>query len=293
MSQPSKVSLLLPLATSLLFFGFTEGSCGGLAVAPQPLTRPTPTACEDLDEAACTARADCRADYSHEGMCACPACEPGAGCPPCECNETETFLGCVTPGPCEGLDEAACNAAPGCEAQYALPPCVAQCDSDDECDVFICPDEPVYVGCTEPVQCGPVCDIWCEFGHAIDENGCELCACNPPPPVCGPVCDIWCEFGNVIDENGCELCACNPPPGPTCTSDAECPNGFCDVPPHCGFCGDENGPDCPEYVGMCVFPSCDDGQPVLCDALPPECGPGQVAAARNGCWACVDARTCN
>ena len=41
----------------------------------------------------------------------------------------------------------------------------------------------------------------------------EVCACVPPP-VCGPVCDIFCEFGNVPDANGCPTCRCNPPPTP-------------------------------------------------------------------------------
>ncbi len=38
--------------------------------------------------------------------------------------------------------------------------------------------------------------------------------------------------------------------------------------------------------------SCDDGNEVLCDALPPECEELEVAAAIDGCWACVNAVTC-
>lgn len=38
--------------------------------------------------------------------------------------------------------------------------------------------------------------------------------------------------------------------------------------------------------------SCDDGDDTLCDALPPECEAFEVAAAVDGCWACVNAITC-
>jgi len=31
------------------------------------------------------------------------------------------------------------------------------------------------------IICGPVCDIYCEYGHVIDKNGCPTCACNPSP----------------------------------------------------------------------------------------------------------------
>jgi hypothetical protein len=291
MRHSPKASLLLPLASSLLLFGFTGGSCGGFEVPPEPLPLPPPPACAALDEAACDLRGDCRADYASSGTCACPACEPGLRCPPCECSEEITFLGCVERGPCEGLDEAACNSNPACEAQYFLPPCVAHCTGDEGCEIVECPDVPVFGGCIEPVECGPVCEIYCEFGNVIDENGCATCACNPPPPVCGPVCDIYCEFGNVIDENGCETCACNPPPA-GCGSDADCPNGYCGLVGYCGTCGDDEPCPPPEPATQCVFPNCDDGLPVLCDALPPICAPGQVAAARDGCYACLDARTC-
>ena len=291
MSHPLKASLLLPLASSLLLFGFTGGSCGGPSIQPQPLPAPLIPACDTLSEATCAARGDCRAQYIDQGTCACVACEPGGACPPCECFEQSTFAGCVPDDACEGLDELACGRNPACEAEYAQPRRAAQCSGDDDCDVFRCPEEPVFVGCPAPVVCGPVCEIYCEFGHAIDDSGCELCACNPPPPVCGPVCDIYCEFGNVIDDSGCETCACNPPPS-GCGSDEECPGGYCELIGRCGTSSD--GEDCPPApAAICVYPNCDDGQPVLCDALPPECAPGQVAAARNGCFECVDARSCD
>ena len=30
-------------------------------------------------------------------------------------------------------------------------------------------------------SCGPVCAIFCEYGHVLDERGCPTCACLTPP----------------------------------------------------------------------------------------------------------------
>ena len=30
-------------------------------------------------------------------------------------------------------------------------------------------------------MCGPVCDIFCKYGHVLDSRGCPTCACNPEP----------------------------------------------------------------------------------------------------------------
>lgn len=37
---------------------------------------------------------------------------------------------------------------------------------------------------------------------------------------------------------------------------------------------------------------CDDGTPLLCDALEPTCERGLIAAIQDGCWVCVDPHTC-
>ena len=61
-------------------------------------------------------------------------------------------------------------------------------------------------------------------GFAVDENGCQLCACAEPPPTlaqvtqrptersCPPVCSIACEHGHVLDANDCPTCSCNQAP---------------------------------------------------------------------------------
>lgn len=48
--------------------------------------------------------------------------------------------------------------------------------------------------------------------------------------------------------------------------------------------------DSPENA--CRDASCDDGEPIACPQAEPECEPGSIPAARDGCWACVDPETC-
>ena len=54
---------------------------------------------------------------------------------------------------------------------------------------------------------------------------------------------------------------------------------------------DDNG--CLVRVDCTCEPGpCSDGDPLLCDAIPPECPDGTSLAIQNGCWACVDPDTC-
>lgn len=464
LSRGTLISLSMAAITGL---GFTE--CGGSTPTEPIPPPPNPLACESLDEQSCHARTDCRAEYTPE-LCACPAiCQIDPNDPegclpvPCDC-EPATFAGCVTVGPCEGLDQNSCQNSPGCtwlwadaasggaprDALYFPPECAcAACDASDptNCPPCECPPPPPYGICVpaDPCQnlpedqcvntqgCEPIYGQSRCGGEAPDPNGNGATApclpddpncfrCDPGPteylgcqqqgPICPAVCDIWCPYGNVIDPNGCETCACNPPPtgcygldeascnanpecqatyegtgcndrkcevgpngeevcypcdpipvysgciprepqgcygldeascnatpeceaqyegrgcetpycevgpngeevcypcdpvlvfvgcaprGPTgeCTWDGDCPNGYCAFS-DAAFRAPCEGEDCtmpppPPQGGICVYPSCDDGQPTLCDAIQPVCAPGEVAAARNGCWACVDARTC-
>jgi hypothetical protein len=64
-------------------------------------------------------------------------------------------------------------------------------------------------------DCGGICQcvqtVKCDKGQMFDSS-LKVCACVPAAVMCGPVCEIYCEFGNVPDANGCPTCKCNPAP---------------------------------------------------------------------------------
>lgn len=114
----------------------------------------------------------------------------------------------------------------------------------------------------------------------------SVLACRALEPTCAAG-----EVAAVI--NSCWSCVdaatCQPSTTETegCQDDADCPNGYCEITPAC------DGPDCPPVApSECVVPNCDDGSENFCNALEPTCATGETAAQQDGCWVCVDARTC-
>lgn len=91
------------------------------------------------------------------------------------------------------------------------------------------------------------------------------------------VCDTFCAFPDPD---------CSPT---TCEADADC--GWGEICESFATCAAVNCPAPPP--NRCVAVSCDDGsdQHFACDIIP-LCEPGQVAAVLDGCFECVDARTC-
>src|SRR5687767_14877860 len=68
--------------------------------------------------------------------------------------------------------------------------------------------------------CNPVtCTLACQYGFQHGADGCEICACNPPPaPVqCGPT---TCAAGEECCNESCGICT---PPGGFCTQQACAP----------------------------------------------------------------------
>ena len=164
-------------------------------------------------------------------LCAKVTCPTGNACDP----STGQCLPGATPVRCGGITGA------GCPGQ-------GQCadDPSDSCD-------PKAGG----ADCGGLCKCVqnqaCTKDATFDSSP-SVCACVPSKPVCGPVCDIYCEYGNVMDANGCPTCKCNPPPADLCATvkcaaGTHCDSGKCVA--DAVSCGGIAGKACPGG-GKCV-----------------------------------------
>jgi hypothetical protein len=171
-------------------------------------------------------------------LCAAVTCPAGSDCDP--------TTGKCTPGSvrCGGIGGGGC-------------PGIGKCvdDPNDSCD-------PTRGG----ADCGGICacvqSVACAVNSKFDSSP-SVCACVPgKPPVCGPVCDIYCQYGNVADANGCPTCGCNPPPTDPCAT-VKCASGtHCDA----GKCVSD-GPACGGIAGLTCpgFGKCVDNPNDSCD----------------------------
>lgn len=287
---------------------------------------PPPVGCEGLDEQSCLGHRECRPVYgasdADEAPCACPACEPGTMCPPCNCGGSggarpappppndppqTGYLYCETIRGCEGLDEMQCYATPGCTPRYeesvsggaALIPCeCTPCSMDDANCTCTCndpqppppPPERRYAGCEQDDPCRSLDERSCVSNPScVAEYATSSCGGEAPPSDGSdrfvPPCpqdDPDCQCTPETVFVGCHGRAPD-----QCRTDADCPNGYCEAFATCA------GLNCPPPPpSQCVKVECNDGSELLCDALPPVCAPGETAAVRNNCWTCVDARSC-
>ncbi len=104
--------------------------------------------------------------------------------------------------------------------------------------------------------------------------------------ACGPVCDIYCEYGNVPDANGCPTCKCNPPPTTAACTTQECGPEGTYAGPNClgtiipGTCS--RGAD-----GKCAWsaPTCKSICPAIACAF--ACPYGAAPPDANGCPSCA------
>jgi len=307
-----------------------SNNCGSPIAPPQFIEciDNFPVGCENLDEAQCSQTPGCHGEYL-ETPCARP-CDPSTGscgdegdrvsCPPAfVCRPDETKPECWSDADCgRGYVCAFSTDVDGGNGGGALRPDPAQpappppqggvcvlvnnggCNSDVDCPTGYCdysgfgPDadraQPAPPEEEDPTQPPPppggqCIAVSCGDGTSI--------LCDAVAPSCGP--------GAVAGAlNGCYGCydarSCTLLDQPTfCTSDAECPNGYCDPAIRGGARpggGDEAAFPAPPG-GQCVYPVCGDGSQLMCRSLQPECGEGFTAAVVNGCWDCLDARACS
>jgi len=133
----------------------------------------------------------------------------------------QTMCTCCAPTFCGGIAGLPCPAGFTCKLDGSYP------DAGGKCVV------------KGPTPCPPVlCQLYCENGFELDENGCAICKCKQP--ACPPVmCELYCEDGFELDANGCEICKCKQPERQvasgmcvknsfeSCSSDADCVAGGC------------------------------------------------------------------
>ncbi len=136
--------------------------------------------------------------------------------------------------------------------------------------------------------CG--CPICVTDGGAAMDGGKQDAAADSSPHVCGPVCDIYCQYGNVMDPSGCPTCQCKPAPtcpagshavtcstATACTLDCSeyqrgadgCQRCACKTPATCALPGEAACIYCPfgyrAGPGGCITCSCAD-PPIGCAA---------------------------
>jgi hypothetical protein len=215
----------------------------------------------------CESFGDCCSDYLPE--CAMPIQCPEILCAPDTVpvnNDDDPCMDACEPVESECFDDSMCDEGERCEAitggqccppnalcSFDIPPCAGECV---EVEVESCFDDSM---CADGQRC-------------VADN---LGQCCPPNALCSfdiPPCDGHCE----------DI------PANECNNDADCENGYCELFATCA------GLNCPPPPpNQCVTPDCNDGStPVCLIAVMPECADDEVLAVRNGCFSCVDARTC-
>merc|ERR1719379_465135 len=121
------------------------------------------------------------------------------------------------PGECpigltqEGCQLCMCPEDPCCESGWqdgdgkCMDSCPGECPiglTGEGCQLCMCPD-----------KCNPaMCRMHCEHGFATDDDGCEICECNPAPECPPYMCLMHCEHGFAKGQDGCDICECNPAP---------------------------------------------------------------------------------
>ncbi len=185
------------------------------------------------------------------------------------------------------------------DEEYFADDCGCGCVGRSEC---LDSDDPNVEYISDQQGCA-VLDWGCAEGERAFENQCG-CGCvaddgrpdycdNPllnyvaeDPAQCAAI-FFACPEGEQHFEHPECGCGCYENP-PTCLEDIDCKPGYCDPVPQVIV-----GDTLPALQPVCYPTECSgDGSMLLCDALEPDCPGAEVAVVENGCWECVDPRTC-
>ena len=163
------------------------------------------------------------------------------------------------------------TAQPGTSAEFyksdSIRDCVpdvcagTQCVTGSHCD-------PATGKCISDGVCGPVCDIYCDYGNVLDASGCPTCSCNPPPK--DPCATVKCAAGTHCDSGKCapDGVSCGGFTGKPCPGFGKCvdnPNDSCD--PTTGGADCAGICSCVQNV-LCTTNSRFDSSPSVCACVP-------------------------
>lgn len=175
--------------------------------------------------------------------------------------------------------------------------------ADDDAAPDAEPDAPTAdTGGDVPGADAPVLDSGLDPGDVPEDEGPEPDAPEPDVlPDTGECTDgdvttaeVFCEdgtIGNIVCECDGGTWTCSPDPcepGPLpCESDSEC-----SALDYCDDCATSSCPDCDDCVTGCLPHDCPTEPEATCRMLRPDCAIGEVAIVEEGCWICVNRRTC-
>ena len=205
-------------------------ACGSTPDEAPGIDAPAVDACAALAIEACRDTAGCVVDVCFDCTCApsfvgCRAADAVAhDCPDLGCAQPEC---CRAEGECSQGAMCAIEQPDGCGACMPGP---GDCDADSECGADeIC--APIRCSCSGARRCTAGCETdACDLGQVCnaDTDRCEEQPCGPDRDGCPS------NFVCTWPEGGCMRL--------DCTSDENCPTGFCAL----GFCH--------ESIGTCYLP---------------------------------------
>lgn len=272
-----------------------------------PLPSPADAGCDT--DAECGSGEACvvQEDECKPGSCACNSVEGGwactADCQPvkaCEAVDPVTVCG---ERPAVGCyEDAGCGSGEICKETVTTDCVSSGCTCDEATGAWVCTADCAPGRCVpEPEQCGDGSALICDI------DGDPACPAGLVREIIGGC------YGACVDPQTCQspVQMCNGQPDPSyreCTQDSDCTQGYACTPsaaqvcvPSSCFCDPAGGWACTEDCGTLYScqpedpqtPPCNDGSPILCDAVAPVCPVGQIVKVANGCFlGCVDPQTC-
>jgi hypothetical protein len=212
--------------------------------------------CEGTTESTC-ALLDCDRDVCYGGFL-----RDESGCQTCDClDECQVDDDCPSLGQICRLGE--CVETCTCDPRVESPvcgedgvtypnPCEATCAGVDVLSRGEC------AAVCEPVAC----EVFCEFGFARDERGCETCECLDPCQACTSVQEPVCSRTGRTYINRCRAACVGEIVAYAGECRTECPEVGCASDCPGGFLRDENG--CPTCECVEISTTCDDTFRPLC-----------------------------